>query len=225
MELSPQDQENTILRYRERYQIYGYSPKTLGWNKGKQSVRFQVLTSSFDLHGKTILDIGCGFGDLNLYLQQNDIACHYIGIDLVPDLIEQALLLDQGNHATFIQGDFLAIANQLESVDITIGSGIFNHRFESTDNYQFIQSTLHKAFEISNEGVAFDFLSSKVDYPLPHTFHSEPEFILGSSYELTRRVILRNDYMPFEFAIILFKDDSFSKEDTLFRAFTQHQNP
>lgn len=216
MEMSSQDRENTILRYRERYQTHGYSPLTLGWTKGKQDIRSQILTSFFDLQGKTILDIGCGFGDLNLYLRNSGIECRYIGVDIVQELIDHALIVNQGTNSTFIQGDFLAIADHLSPIDIAIGSGIFNHRFETTDNYQFIESTLATAFHLAQEGIAFDFLSSKVDYPLPHTFHSEPERVLGYGYTLTRNVILRNDYMPFEFALCLYKDDSFSKEDTLF---------
>lgn len=45
--------------------------------------------------------------------------------------------------------------------------------------------------------------------------------ILEMAYKLSRNIILRNDYMPFEFSIVIFKDDSFSKEDTLF---TKYKN-
>jgi hypothetical protein len=31
--------------------------------------------------------------------------------------------------------------------------------------------------------------------------------------------MLRNDYMPFEFALFMFKDDTFSSEDTLFHRY------
>lgn len=68
-------------------------------------------------------------------------------------------------------------------------------------------------------GITFDFLSDKVDYQYEHTFHSSPERILGYVYSKSRNVILRNDYMPFEFSVFIFKDDSFKSEDTVFHRY------
>jgi hypothetical protein len=62
-------------------------------------------------------------------------------------------------------------------------------------------------------------LSDKVDYKLPHTFHCAPERALAMAYGLTRNVVLRSDYMPFEFSLFMYKDDTFSSEDTLFHRY------
>jgi 2-polyprenyl-3-methyl-5-hydroxy-6-metoxy-1,4-benzoquinol methylase len=69
MPLPPQEQEAVVQRYSRRFAEHGYSPKTLGWDKGKQDIRFAVLTSQYDFAGKRVLDIGCGFGDLNRTLR------------------------------------------------------------------------------------------------------------------------------------------------------------
>ena len=215
--MSEDDYRDTIKRYDERFKKYGYSPTTLGWTKGKQNIRFDILSSFFDIQGKTILDIGCGFGDLNIYLSNvHGLNFRYIGVDIAQDLIQEAEIINNNMNAKFMVGDFLKFED-IQDVDICISSGIFNHKFRKMDNYAFIRAIILKAFKISVEGVAFNFLSSKVDFRLAHTFHSEPEKILSYAYELTRNVILRNDYMPFEFSICLYKDDSFSKEDTLFK--------
>ena len=112
---------------------------------------------------------------------------------------------------------------KLPSMDIrkgiAVSSGIFNHRLEHTDSYSYIEAVLAKAFAMCREGLAFDFLSDKVDFRHEHTFHSSPERILGMAYALSRNVLLRNDYMPFEFSLFVFKDGSFSKVDTLFERF------
>ncbi len=52
MKLSKTDLDATISRYSKRYQQYGYSPRSLGWDKGKQELRFEVLTSLYDFRGK-----------------------------------------------------------------------------------------------------------------------------------------------------------------------------
>lgn len=63
--LPEKDIADTVARYSKRFGEFGYSPKSLGWNKGKQDIRFEILTSLYNFHDKTILDAGCGFGNLN----------------------------------------------------------------------------------------------------------------------------------------------------------------
>ena len=211
----------TIERYNERYKEFGYSPKTLGWLKGKQDIRFDILTSLYNCENKTILDIGCGFGDLNKTLRQKTQAYQYIGCDLCENLIKEGRELYPDAH--FYIGDFLKI-NIMENVDWCIASGPFNHKFEKEGNYDFIKSVMKKAYEISKDGFSFDFISDKVDYKDEHIFYATPEKILSFAYELSRNVVLRSDYMPFEFSIFVFKDDSFEKSDTIFKKYKNDKN-
>ena len=93
----------------------------------------------------------------------------------------------------------------------------------AADNYDFIDACIDKALAVCRDGLAFDFLSDKVDFQLEHTFHSSPERILEMAYRYSRNVILRNDYMPFEFSVFIFNDDSFSADDTVFERYKQLQ--
>lgn len=213
------DRDDTIKRYSTRYKKFGYSPLTLGWDKGKQNIRFDVLTSEYNFSGKSVLDIGCGFGDLNKVLQAKFGGNYnYTGVDLVPELISEARLRYPDKNKRFIVDDFLDI-NLEEKFDYALASGVFNHSLSSADNYDLIEATIDKALSLTNDGVAFDFLSDKVDYKHEHTFHSSPEKILRIVYKFSRNIVLRNDYMPFEFSIFIFKDDSFLSEDTLFNRY------
>lgn len=202
--------------YNARYQKYGYSPKTLGWDKGKQDLRFSVLTSEYDIQGKRILDIGCGFGDLNGYLERKGYQYEYCGIDLTEVFLNEGKKRYPGKK--FLLGDFLEYDFH-EKFDYAVASGIFNIKFgEDHDltNYEFIEKSITKALDLVKDGIAFDFLSDKVDYRYEHTFHSDPSKILDFAYQHSRNVLLRNDYMPFEFSLFIFKDDSFEKSDTTF---------
>ncbi len=221
MTMSGGDQRATIERYASRYRQHGYSPRTLGWDKGNQDVRFDVLTSGCDLTGLAVLDIGCGFGDLNMMLERKFGSTYrYTGIDLVSELIEEARRRWPGERHQFFVGDFLSLEFPLVH-DYVIASGIFNHRFVSTNNRDFVTATMTRAFELSRVGLAMDFLSDNVDYRHEHTFHSAPEDILELAFGLTRNVALRNDYMPFEFSVFLRKDDSFDPADPVFNT---HKN-
>lgn len=206
-----------ISKYQSHYNKFGYSPQALGWDKGKQEIRFDILTSFFCLKGKRILDIGCGFGDINKNLHSkygNDY--HYLGIDLVDSFILEAQAHYASSRVRFECLDFISNWQSLGSFDVVLASGIFNQKFRSSDNKLFIVDVIKKAFTIATEGVAFDFLSNKVDFEHAHTYHSSPEEILSLAYSLTRNVVLRNDYFPFEFSLRLLKSDSFAIEDTIF---------
>lgn len=221
MKLSETDLEIVRTRYKDRLSRYGYSPKSLGWDKGKQDVRFEILTSQYDLEGKRVLDIGCGFGDLVTTLEKKCSSFSYLGIDLVPELIEIAQKMHPQENCRFMALDFLD-ADIGETFDYAIASGTFNFKLEKGDNYEFVYSAMKKALDVCTDGLAFDFLSDKVDYTYEITFHYSPEKILSLAYTFSRNVILRNDYMPFEFSVFIFKDDSFSKEDTLFTRYKNH---
>ena len=55
-------------RYNARLIKHGCSPKTLGWSGKKQQIkRFEKFNSILNFQNKSILDIGCGFGDFYSY--------------------------------------------------------------------------------------------------------------------------------------------------------------
>ncbi len=216
MPLPQTEQDAIIERYSRRFEEYGYDPKTLGWDKGKQQIRFTILTSQYDFRGKKVLDIGCGFGDLNQVLEQRvGWEYEYRGVDLVPVLMEKAKELYPAENISFSCADILA-ENFTGDYDYAVASGLFNTKFKDFSNYDFIEAVMHKGLSICRDGLAFDFLSDKVGYQNSHSFHSSPERILSMAYKHSRNVVLRNDYMPFEFAVFINKDSSFKTEDTIF---------
>jgi SAM-dependent methyltransferase len=218
MKHAKQDQEKIAEKYSMRYEEFGYSPKSLFWNKGKQNLRFNILTSQFELEGKSILDIGCGFGDLTQFLEQKTTNYSYFGIDITKAFIIEANKRFANEKIHFKHGDFLN-ENIEENFDIAIASGTFNIKFENEDNYTFVESVIKKALSFCEIGIAFDFISDKVDFRDSQTFYYAPERVLSIAYKYSRNIIVRNDYMPFEFALFVFKDDSFEKEDTIFKLY------
>ena len=101
MSFSKKDSDDLIERYTKRYIEFGYSPKSLGWDKGKQDVRFEILTSQYNFDDKHVLDIGCGFGDLNKALSRKTNHYKYTGIDIVESLLTEAKKQYQGGHIHF----------------------------------------------------------------------------------------------------------------------------
>ena len=217
--MNDQDRIGTIEKYQKSYAEHGYSPKALGWDKDRQDIRFEVILSHFKCSGKSILDIGCGFGDLNRVLsRESKDSYEYLGVDLVEELVDEGRSRYPQDNIRFLNADFLEHSFN-ETFDIVVASGIFNHKFLSGENDLFVDRVLKKAWSLCNVGFAFDFLSDKVDYRHNHTYHNNPEYILRLAYGLSRNVALRNDYMPFEFCVYVGKDDSFSPSDAVFNTY------
>lgn len=210
--------------YETRFAESGYSPQTLGWIKGKQSMRFHILMENFNCIDAKILDVGCGFGDLNKYLLRYYKSYTYHGIDLTDSFIGYAeKSYSDKPYITFEKKEYLS-ADYL-GYDYIIGSGIFNLKFSCYDNVEYVERVIEKAFKECRRGCAFDFLSNKVDYKkYEHTFHHDPLDIIMLGYKLTRNLVFINNYAPFEFSLVLFKDESFDPQVTVFNEFMASNN-
>lgn len=207
--MNEMEKQKVIERYNKRLQKYGYDPKTLGWFKNRQPIRFQVLSEIGDLHNCSILDVGCGFGDLYGFLVKGGYSnIKYTGVDINPRLIEIAEKVHPG--VRFEVKDFQE--DHVEgSFDWVFSSGIFNFRLP--DNTSFIQAMLKKMVRMCKRGVAADFLSSYVDFKNEGAYYTCPEDIFRFCRALSKRIALRHDYMPFEFCVYIYKDDRINERN------------
>lgn len=213
---------NTAKTYFESlFEKYGIDEKSLGWSKNKQEVRFEQLFKYIKQTNVSVLDVGCGFGDLYSYLENcgNYDRLDYCGIDIVDSFIEVANKKHAHKENVQFQCTSLMTMNQEQSWDWVVECGLFGLMIYDTEEqmYQYLEESMKKAFALSKQGISFNFLSDKVDYRTSGTdFHVSPERVLQMAYGLSRRVILDNSVMPFEFNLTVWKNDTFSTGTTLF---------
>ena len=85
---------DTDTFYRNALARYGHNAQGAHWESARsQRVRFSVLRRLLpaDLSALTLVDVGCGLGDLLRYLEvQGDRPGHYLGIDVVEPMVEIA---------------------------------------------------------------------------------------------------------------------------------------
>jgi SAM-dependent methyltransferase len=157
----------TIIHFhRHRLSTYGNgSFRALGWKSMESQVkRFEVIAGSWDLNNKSILDVGCGYGDLKDYLDNLYSNFHYTGIDQQPEFIVEAKQIYAGKPDTyFFQTDFTQAA--FPKVDYVIASGALSYR--STDT-RFIYQIIAKMYSAANGGVAFNLFDAGTfpDHPI-----------------------------------------------------------
>jgi SAM-dependent methyltransferase len=211
--LDPIDLQDCIDRYAERFRRHGDSPETLGWGKNaRQDVRFSVLAGpALGDPDSSVLDIGCGFGDLFDYLTARGWRGRYTGVDIVPDLLRVAR--ERHPDLDFIEADVSGSSNGLPSADCVIASGVFNAKLKTGDNSVHIQRSLANMAALARRAVCADFMTDRVDFQQPGSWHTNPEWALGIALKLSRRVRMRMDYMPYEFAIIIFSDATVSERN------------
>lgn len=202
-----------IERYNSRYDKHGHSEQALGWGeKGRAQLRYEILASRWDLTSASVLDFGCGFGDFRAYLKETRaFKGNYIGFDINPRFIKKAKELHPD--ADWYCKDLLN-AHCDKKVDYTMSSGVFNHELE--DNWGFIETAFARFAEISSRGFAVNFLSDQVDFQHSYTYHANPMEILELAYGYSRNVVLRNDYMPFEFTVFVDLSTAVNNQYTVF---------
>jgi len=204
--MKQKDMEDYIERYSKRYKQHGYSAMSLGWGKnGNQIYRFNILKEVGIGTESSVLDVGCGFGDFYGFLVDSGWHGEYVGLDIVEDLLMEARRQYSGIDVRNID---ILDKGFSRKFDYVISSGIFNAKLTAEDNYTYINSMLKAMLDSAEIGVAADFLSIYVDYQAELNFHADPEKIYQIIRALSRRNVLRSDYMPYEFAVYLYRNDS-----------------
>jgi SAM-dependent methyltransferase len=207
---------NHLIRYVDGLiEQHGFTAAALGWTKDKQSLRFKVLCEIGLQRGCKILDFGCGLADLYAYCQSRYKSVEYLGIDINPTLVAECR---RRYPKTDIRCVNILTDKLRDRVDFVILSGTFNYPFRKVDNYEFVESVLSELFNQCECGIAADFFSTSVDYRDERLFYADPTRIFEIARRLSRRVLLRHDYFPFEFCVYIYKDDSMT-DRYVFRGF------
>lgn len=149
--------------YREAVDRFGATFDATLWNSREfQRLRFEVLRGLVDLEGLTLLDAGCGLGDLCEHLHERNVQlARYVGVDGVPEIVSAAQ--QRGlPRAEFHCRDFVADdeALRLGEPDIIFFSGSLNTLPEET-----ARRVAQRAWEAARRGIVFNFLSSRASAP------------------------------------------------------------
>ncbi len=202
--MKQRDKAEIIARYTERFHRFGGTVEALGSGTDEhQAIRYRVLSEIGDLGGRQVLDVGCGLGGFYEYCRHMQQPMTYTGVDIVPVFIEEAARRHPG--AEFRLLDILDAPGDLE-VDYVVSSQAFNNRLQSTDNWELVKDVLAKCFRIARKGVAFDMMSSYVDFREDRLYYFDPKKVFDFCKSLSKRVMLRHDYPLFEFCVYLYPD-------------------
>ena len=184
--------EPRILPARKHFDILDWA------SVASQQARFAVLVRNVDLAGKSLLDVGCGLGDLLAFLTARGIAVEYTGVDIVEKMVERARR--QHPAARFIHADpFADDPFGEERFDVVFCSGTFN--LDLGNDRQFVPRALKRLSELAREYLVFNLLHVRA---ASHGYcaYYDPAEVLPWVTPMAREVRLVDDYLPNDFTVI-----------------------
>ena len=201
--MSQPDSETTRF-YEGHVRRFGYGYRALGFGRrSSQEKRFGALAALGNFDGASLLDVGCGFGDLLAWLRARGMRPRYTGLDLTASMIERCRKRFTDGEAQFLVGD--ALTWQPEGgYDYVIASGIFG--YHAKDTRARIQPTLQRLFAIARVGLAVNFLSGCAPTRSPGRLYVHPADVLQYALRLTPAVQLDHTYMPNDFTLCMYKN-------------------
>ena len=197
--------------YDDLFLKYGNSPKSSQWsNNQTNSVRFRILTEDI-LLGKniSILDFGCGIGNLYKFLNKKNFKGIYTGIDISKLQIVFAKKNIKSKRASFYHQNIFK-KKLTKKYDYIFINGVFNNL--TSNNFKVLEKIIKTLFKNCKIMMAFNNLSYYVDYYDKGLYYVKPEKIFEfCKKNISLKVKIRHDYiikkktLPFEFTTFLYK--------------------
>jgi SAM-dependent methyltransferase len=200
--------------YRSLFEENGDSPQAAQHTSREgQFKRFEILTDPIS-KSHSIVDVGCGLGEMLRFLRKNNYTGQYLGLDFLPEFITAAnSKFKNDSNAEFIEYD--VCRDELpEKYHYILMSGIFNNKMPKNQSFMF--DTITKLYDKCYCGLAFNALSTHVEYQDDTLYYSNPMLVFDyCKKNLTPFVSLKHDYLtkpdgfPYEYTMFLSKDATF----------------
>lgn len=191
----------TVLAF-HRDRLQGDRLHALGYRANEsQERRFQALLHWGEMSGCSVLDLGCGYGDLRPFLDQHYRDFIYLGVDFLAEFIDAAQLrYGHMPRTQFFQSDFLTAG--LPEVDVVIACGSLNYR---SSNSLHPWQTISRMWEVAQRGVVFNLLDAahfESDEVLCAYGHDE---VLQFCRQLDPATQIVRGYLPDDFTVLMHK--------------------
>jgi len=212
MSLCLKQKQRIQLRHKHSIERHGYTPAALFWSSQEiQEIRFLQFSNFISTFLKlakrpiTILDVGCGFGDLKFFLQQQGHVVQYTGIDVSPAMVfsgnaqSPSLSLKEGELFDFDFAD--------NNFDFVFLSGALNEVVDDNGNYAL--SVIKEMYRLAKLGVGFNLLDSAQSWVKTRSDLQSFEKVRVQQFcqEFCRDVACIDDYLEIDFTILLKNKD------------------
>jgi SAM-dependent methyltransferase len=197
--------------YEETLKKFGPNYRGMDWpNADDLDKRFNALLQLIK-PGDTkisLLDLGCGIGLMVDYLKKHNYWANvdYSGIDISEKMIFEA----HKHHPeiSFKTVDILKYPLLNESVDYIVMNGVLTEKvsLDQAEMVHFAQEIIHSAYFASRIGIAFNVMSTHVDWTRPDLFHWPLDEVAGFLVKkCSRNIVINMNYGLYEYIVYVYK--------------------
>lgn len=166
-----------------------------------QRMRFEIFLQLHNINGKSLLDVGCGVGDLWQHLKRRGIQCDYWGTDISPEMIRRCQ--ERFPEAHFEVQNILTWEPN-RHFDYVVAIAI--HNIKVDNGWQILKQTTQRQFELCRIATHLSLLTDRYQGFAEQIQPWRVEKVLEFALSITPYVVLRHDYMPHDFSITLYRE-------------------
>ncbi|PIU78850.1 MAG: hypothetical protein COZ28_02400 [Candidatus Moranbacteria bacterium CG_4_10_14_3_um_filter_44_15] len=190
--------------YKKAFKKYKGSIKSLMYNSyDSAAIRYKELVKDLNFSNKSILDVGCGFGDIIPFIFSKSTSFKYTGIDIMKEFIQEAK--KRYPEYDFVTGNYFK--NPLKKkFDIIICCGALNSNY-GKKTMSFRKRAIKTMFNHCKEAVAFNMAGgiSPNNKKGSTIYYANSMDLLAYCVKLSKKIVLRNHYHEKDFTIVIFK--------------------
>lgn len=171
-----------------------------------QDLYYHSIFKNINKNFSTILDVGCGQGDLLSFLKRNTCKAKYTGIDVSSKMV--SICKTKYPDSEFNQTSYLDFESQ--NFDVILSVGTFNLRVSDKEEEQieYLLSNIKKMYNQCNKVCSFTLMSKHGNRDVEkELFCYEPSKIMDYCLSLTSSVLIDHSSIPIDFIVTLYKED------------------
>jgi len=199
-----------VAHYEECLERYGDTHLGVDWPRPEHvDIRYRVMLEVIrDTSSKvSLLDFGCGASHLYEYIQRNRLTyIEYAGLDISEKFI--ALCREKFPSIRYYCMDILTAGDSLPDFDYVVMNGVFTEKrsLSYSEMLDYFCQVLRRVYEKTRIGLAFNVMSSHVDWERDDLFHLPLDTMAAFvTKELSRDFIVRNDYGLYEYTTYIYR--------------------
>jgi SAM-dependent methyltransferase len=205
-------------RIREHYapRVSDHRPHfdVLDWaDRRSQVARFAVLADNVDLDGRSLLDVGCGLGDLLAYLNERGVRPVYTGVDIVPEMVASArkhhptatflctnLFAPENSNRPHLRGHLNGDGYLFSTFEVVFCSGTFNLDLGNASD--FLPRAIERLLALTGRTLVFNLLHERTASKYDQCVYHDPADVLAVLAPRGVRARVIDDYLVNDFTVI-----------------------